>query len=56
MACSLMTRMAEPMPDALDSLWPDLDGFDVTRYPLDVAPLPEGIENRDYVDSWKAKP
>ena len=37
MACSLMTRMAEPMPDALDSLWPDLDGFDVTRYPLDVA-------------------
>jgi homogentisate 1,2-dioxygenase len=27
-----------------------------TRFPLDVAPLPEGVENRDYVDSWKAKP
>ncbi len=27
-----------------------------TRYPLGVAPLPEGVENRNYVDSWKAKP
>jgi homogentisate 1,2-dioxygenase len=27
-----------------------------TRFPLQVAALPEGIENRDYVDSWKAKP
>ena len=27
-----------------------------TRFPLDVAPLPEGIENRGYVDSWKTKP
>jgi homogentisate 1,2-dioxygenase len=27
-----------------------------TRFPLQVAPLPEGIENRDYVDSWKVKP
>jgi homogentisate 1,2-dioxygenase len=27
-----------------------------TRYPLDVASLPEGVENRGYVDSWKAKP
>ena len=27
-----------------------------TRFPLAVAPLPEGIENRSYVDSWKAKP
>jgi homogentisate 1,2-dioxygenase len=25
------------------------------RYPLNVAPLPEGVENRDYVDSWKPK-
>ena len=27
-----------------------------TRFPLDVAPLPEGIENREYVDSWKMQP
>lgn len=27
-----------------------------TRFPLEVAPLPEGVENRDYVDSWKARP
>ena len=27
-----------------------------TRFPLEVAPLPEGVENRGYVDSWKAKP
>jgi homogentisate 1,2-dioxygenase len=27
-----------------------------TRFPLEVAALPEGVENRDYVDSWKAKP
>jgi homogentisate 1,2-dioxygenase len=27
-----------------------------TRFPLEVAPLPEGVENRAYVDSWKAKP
>ena len=27
-----------------------------TRFPLAVAPLPEGVENRSYVDSWKAKP
>ena len=27
-----------------------------TRFPLEVAPLPEGIEVREYVDSWKAKP
>jgi homogentisate 1,2-dioxygenase len=27
-----------------------------TRYPLAVAPLPEGVENPAYVDSWKAKP
>jgi homogentisate 1,2-dioxygenase len=27
-----------------------------TRFPLDVAPLPEGVENRAYVDSWKVKP
>ena len=27
-----------------------------TRFPLDVAPLPEGIESREYVDSWKVKP
>jgi homogentisate 1,2-dioxygenase len=27
-----------------------------TRFPLSVAPLPDGVENRDYVDSWKAKP
>jgi homogentisate 1,2-dioxygenase len=26
------------------------------RYPLAAAPLPEGVENRNYVDSWKAKP
>jgi homogentisate 1,2-dioxygenase len=26
-----------------------------TRFPLAVAPLPEGVENRDYVDSWKAR-
>jgi homogentisate 1,2-dioxygenase len=26
------------------------------RYPLVAAPLPEGVENRNYVDSWKAKP
>jgi len=26
-----------------------------TRFPLDVAPLPEGIENREYVDSWNVK-
>ena len=25
------------------------------RYPLTVAPLPEGVENRDYVYSWKPK-
>ena len=27
-----------------------------TRFPLEVAPLPEGVENRAYVDSWKVKP
>jgi homogentisate 1,2-dioxygenase len=27
-----------------------------TRFPLTVAPLPEGVENREYVDSWKARP
>jgi homogentisate 1,2-dioxygenase len=27
-----------------------------TRFPLEVAPLPEGVENREYVDSWKVKP
>jgi len=27
-----------------------------TRFPLEVAALPEGIENRDYVDSWTARP
>jgi homogentisate 1,2-dioxygenase len=26
------------------------------RFPLEVAPLLDGIENRSYVDSWKAKP
>jgi homogentisate 1,2-dioxygenase len=26
------------------------------RFPLEIAALPEGVENRDYVDSWKAKP
>jgi len=26
-----------------------------TRYPLTVAALPEGVENRSYVDSWKPK-
>jgi homogentisate 1,2-dioxygenase len=26
-----------------------------TRYPLTVAPLPDGVENHDYVDSWKPK-
>jgi len=26
------------------------------RFPLDVASLPEGVELREYVDSWKAKP
>ncbi|MEO8304932.1 MAG: homogentisate 1,2-dioxygenase [Betaproteobacteria bacterium] len=26
------------------------------RFPLDVAPLPEGVENHAYVDSWKPKP
>ena len=26
------------------------------RYPLTVAALPEGVENRSYVDSWKPKP
>jgi homogentisate 1,2-dioxygenase len=25
------------------------------RYPLTVAALPEGVENRGYVDSWKPK-
>lgn len=27
-----------------------------TRFPLQVAPLPEGVENREYVDSWRARP
>jgi homogentisate 1,2-dioxygenase len=27
-----------------------------TRFPLEVAALPDGVENRDYVDSWKARP
>ena len=27
-----------------------------TRFPLTVAPLPEGVENRAYVDSWKSRP
>jgi len=26
-----------------------------TRYPLTVAALPDGVENRSYVDSWKPK-
>ena len=26
------------------------------RFPLTVAPLPEGVENRAYVDSWKSRP
>ncbi len=26
-----------------------------TRFPLEVAPLPEGVESREYVDSWKTK-
>jgi len=26
------------------------------RYPLRVAELPDGVENHDYVDSWKPKP
>lgn len=26
-----------------------------TRFPLEVAPLPEGVENRAYVDSWKVR-
>ena len=25
-----------------------------TRFPLTVAPLPEGVENTAYVDSWQA--
>jgi hypothetical protein len=27
-----------------------------TRFPLEVAPVPERIEVREYVDSWKAEP
>jgi homogentisate 1,2-dioxygenase len=27
-----------------------------TRFPLTVAPLSEGVENRAYVDSWKSRP
>jgi len=27
-----------------------------TRFPLAVAPLPGGVENHAYVDSWKPKP
>ncbi len=26
-----------------------------TRFPVDLAPLPDGVENRDYVNSWKPK-
>jgi homogentisate 1,2-dioxygenase len=26
-----------------------------TRFPLEVAPLPPGVENIAYVDSWKAR-
>jgi homogentisate 1,2-dioxygenase len=26
-----------------------------TRFPVDVASMPEGVEQRAYVDSWKRK-
>jgi len=26
-----------------------------TRYPVDLAPLPDGIELESYADSWKPK-